>query len=325
MFGWFAQRLLQALAVLLAMSIIVFIGVYAIGNPVDILIAPDAGIREREAVTRAFGLDRPLWEQYLLFLQNIVRGDFSNSFVFGQPALQLILQRMPATIELAALAVLISLVVGIPLGVYAGLKPNSVASKTIMTGSILGFSLPTFWVGLMLMMLFAVQLRWLPSSGRGDTVEILGMGFSIFTLDGLRHLALPAITLSLSSIALVLRLSMSGVRETMSSDYIKFARAKGLKPQRIVGVHVLKSILVPIITVVGLDFGTTVAFAIVIENIFAWPGMGKLIIDSIASLDRPVIVAYLMIVVVMFVTINLLVDVAYTLIDPRIKQQGRSS
>jgi len=325
MVGWLARRIIQAIIVLLAMSIIVFIGVYAIGNPVDILIAPDAGEAERQAVIRAFGLDKPLWQQYLLFLSNIVRGDFSNSFVFGEPALQLILRRMPATLELATLSVLISLVVGIPLGVYAGLRPNTGISKTIMTGSILGFSLPTFWVGLMLMMLFAVQLRWLPASGRGDTVQVLGVGWSILTIDGLRHLALPAITLSLSSIAVVLRLSMSGVREVITADFIKFARAKGLSNGRIVRVHVLKSIMVPIITVVGLDFGTTVAFAIVIENIFAWPGMGKLIIDSIASLDRPVIVAYLMIVVVMFVVINLLVDLAYTLIDPRIQREGRSS
>ena len=302
------RRCLQASGVMLAMSVLVFVGVYAIGDPVEILISPEADQIERERAIRALGLDLPLWQQYLVFLKNALHGDLGRSFVFNEPALKLIAQRMPATMELAITAVLLSVLVGVPLGLYAGMRPNSLLGRGIMAGSILGFSLPTFWVGLMLIMVFAVQLGWLPSTGRGQTVEVLGMRWSFLTLDGLRHLAMPALNLALFKISLVIRLTRAGVREAMLMDYVKFARAKGLHPSRIVLVHVLKNIMIPVITVVGLEFGGTIAFSVVTESIFAWPGMGKLIIDSINVLDRPVIVAYLMLIVLMFIIINLLVD-----------------
>jgi peptide/nickel transport system permease protein len=318
------RRLLQALLVMLAMSVIVFVGVYAIGDPIEILISPDADQMERERAIRALGLDLPLWQQYLTFLVRALQGDLGRSFVFNEPALQLILQKMPATLELAIGATVMAVLIGLPLGLYAGLKPDSPGSKAIMAGSILGFSLPTFWVGLMLIMVFAVQLGWLPSTGRGETAEILGLRWSFLTRDGLAHLVLPAINLSLFKISLVVRLTRSGVRETMLMDYVKFARAKGLSPARVTYVHVFKNILIPVVTVVGLELGSTIAFSVVTESVFAWPGMGKLIIDSINVLDRPVIVAYLMIIVMMFIIINLTVDLLYSTLDPRVRLEGKS-
>jgi peptide/nickel transport system permease protein len=319
MIGFVVRRVLQSGLVLLVMSLLVFVGMYAIGNPVDMLINPEATQAERAATVAAFGLDKPMWVQYGLFLQNALAGDLGRSFAYSTPALVLIVERMPATLELAVIALLIAITVGIPLGLLAGLRPNSVAGKAIMGLSILGFSLPTFWVGLMLIMLFAVQLGWLPSSGRGATVDVLGVPLSFLTLDGLRHLVLPACNLALFSVAMVIRLTRSGTQEALLQDYVKFARAKGLSNRRIIGVHVLKNILIPIVTVVALQFGGLIAFAIVTETIYAWPGMGKLIIDSIRVLDRPVVVAYLLMTVTLFVLINLVVDVAYSLLDPRVR------
>ncbi len=313
------RRVLQSLVVLLAMSVLVFTGIFAVGNPVDVLISPQADQAEIERVTRQLGLDRPLWEQYGRFLAQALHGDLGQSFVHSTPALGLILERLPATLELAVVAMGLAVLIGIPLGLLAGLKPDSVAGRSVMAGSIVGFSLPTFWVGLMLILLFSVQLGWLPSNGRGQTVEVLGVPVSMLTTDGWAHLALPALNLALFKISLVIRLTAAGAREAMLQDYVKFARAKGLKPSRIVGVHVLKNILVPIVTVVGLEFGSVIAFAVVTETIYAWPGMGKLLIDSINLLDRPVVVAYLLVIVTMFVAINLLVDLAYSLLDPRVR------
>ena len=320
---WLIRRLIQACFVLLAMTMIVFVGVHVIGNPVDILISPDADQAERARVIASFGLDQPLWRQYLVFLDGVLHGDLGHSFVYNEPALRLIVQRMPATMELALTAVLLSIILGVPLGLYAGLYPESPVSRTVMAGSILGFSLPTFWVGLMLIMVFAVQLGWLPSTGRGATAMLLGVRWSFLTWDGLRHLILPALNLSLFNISLVLRLTRAGVREALPMDFVKFARAKGLTPARVIFVHVLKYIMIPVVTVVGLELGSTIAFAVVTESVFAWPGMGKLIIDSINVLDRPVIVAYLMMIVVLFVAINLVVDVLYTVLDPRVRLEGK--
>ncbi len=313
------RRLSQSLVVLLVMSFLVFVGVFAIGDPVELLVSPDADQFERARVIRDLGLDRPLWEQYGVFLLQSLKGDLGNSFVFNQPALQLILERMPATLELAFAAVIIAIVIGIPLGMVAGLRPHAWYSRMIMSVSILGFSLPTFWVGLMMIMLFAVMLGWLPASGRGETVDLLGVPVSFLSEDGLRHLLLPAINLALFKVSLVIRLTRAGMRENMLMDYVKFAYAKGLSHGRVIFVHVLKNILVPIVTVVGLELGNVIAFAVVTESIFAWPGMGKLLIDSIYRLDRPIVVAYLMITVLMFILINLIVDILYSVLDPRVR------
>ena len=301
------------------MSLLVFVGVYAVGNPIDILINPQADQEDRERAIAALGLDKTLPAQYLSFLGGVVHGDLGRSFVHATSALGLILERMPATLELAFAAMLIAIIIGIPLGLWAGLRPNGIAGRTIMAGSILGFSLPTFWVGLMLIMVFSVILGWLPSNGRGPTVEVLGVPVSFLSVEGWRHLLLPATNLALFNVALLIRLTRSGAHEALLQDYVKFARAKGLTNFRVIGVHVLRNILIPIVTVIGLQFGALIAFAIVTESVFAWPGMGKLLIDSINLLDRPVIVAYLLVIVTFFIVINLLVDILYSLLDPRVR------
>lgn len=307
------------------MSFIVFSGVFLVGDPVEILVSDDADQEEREMMIKSMGLDKPFLVQYGIFISKAVKGDLGDSFVFQEPALLLILDRMPATMELAVVALLIAIIFGIPLGVWAGLKPESLASKSIMTGSILGFSLPTFWVGIMMILLFAVLLGWLPSTGRGDVQIILGMPISVFSWDGFSHVLMPAVNLALFKLSMVIRLARAGTREVMHQDYIKFARAKGLKESRIILVHVLKNILIPVVTVLGLEFGGLVAFSVVTETVFAWPGMGKLLIDSIGLLDRPIIVAYLMIIVFLFVFINLVVDICYSILDPRVRLEDIKS
>jgi peptide/nickel transport system permease protein len=316
------RRLLQSLGVVFVMTLLVFFGVNVIGNPIYIFASPDCNQACVNDIIASFGLDRPIWEQYLRFMGGALQGDLGNSFTFGVPAMQLILTRLPATIELATASIVLALAVGIPLGMWAGLKPDALSSRAIMTVSTLGFSVPTFWIGLILILVFAVELSLLPAIGRGDTVRVLGVEVSFLTLDGLSHLAMPAFTLALFNMSLVIRLARAGMREVLYADYVKFARAKGLGARRILMVHVLKNILIPIVTVMGMEFGGTVAFAVVTESIFAWPGAGKMLIDAIQVLDRPLIVAYLIMVVFMFVTINLLVDVLYSILDPRIRISG---
>lgn len=315
------RRLLQSVVVIWVMSLLVFGGVYLIGDPIDMLINPEADQEDIDAAIRALGLDLPIHEQYWFFLINALKGDLGNSFIFNEPALQLILARMPATMELAFASLFISIFLGIPLGMWAGLHPESVAGRSIMTGSILGFSLPSFWVGIMFIMFFAVILGVLPSGGRAETTEFLGMQVSFLSWDGLSHILLPAVNLALFKLSLVIRLSRAGTQEVIHQDYIKFARAKGVSEKRVILVHVLKNIMIPVVTILGLEFGSVIAFAVVTETVFAWPGMGKLIIESIDQLDRPVIVAYLMIIVFMFIVINLVVDIMYSVLDPRVRLQ----
>ena len=324
MTAFILRRSLQSIIVLFVMSLIVFVGVNLVGDPVDMLINPEADQAEIDRVIRDLGLDRPVSEQYWYFVANAFQGDLGRSFIFGEPALKLIIQRMPATMELALFSLLMAVVFGIPLGIYAGLKPNSKVSKTIMAGSILGFSMPTFWVGIILIMFFSVSLGWLPSTGRGEVATYLGITSSIFTLDGLSHIFLPAFNLALFKLSSVIRLARAGTREVILQDYIKFARAKGVAESRVVRVHLLKNIMIPVVTIIGLEFGSLIAFSTVTETVFAWPGMGKLIIDSIYNLDRPVVVAYLMIIVVIFVTLNLIVDILYSVLDPRVRIKGVS-
>jgi peptide/nickel transport system permease protein len=319
MLGFVIERLLQALIVMAVISVLVFVGVYAIGNPIDVLISPDADQRIRQQTIEAYGLDQPLWTQYLHFIGRVFTGDFGRSFVFNMPVLELIFSRLPATLELTVAAVLGATLLGIPLGMYAGYKPQGMLSKVIMGLSILGFSVPTFWVGLVLIFTFAVSLGWLPAGGRGETVIVGGIAWSFLTLDGLSHLLLPALNLALFKLAMLIRLARAGTREVMLTDTVKFARAAGESEWTILRQHVLRLISIPLVTVFGLEFGSTLAFAVVTETIFSWPGIGKLIIDSISVLDRPVMVAYLMLVALLFIMINLLVDVAYAALDPRLR------
>jgi peptide/nickel transport system permease protein len=325
MLGYVIQRLLQSALVMLAMSALVFVGVYAIGNPIDVLISPDATQDIRAAAIRSLGLDLPLWQQYGVFLGRLLGGDFGRSFVFDMPVIDLVLSRLPATLELALISVLVGAFIGIPLGIYAGYKPDGVISRAIMAVSVLGFSVPTFWVGLILILTFAVNLDWLPAGQRGPTVVILGGEWSFTSLEGLTYLLLPALNLSLFKLAMMIRLARAGTREIMLTDTVKFARAAGLSEFTILRRHVLRLIAIPLVTVFGLEFGSTLAFAVVTETIFSWPGVGKLIIDSITALDRPVMVAYLVLVAFLFVTINLVVDLSYAALDPRLRRGGRAA
>lgn len=317
---WLVRRLLQAAMVVLAMTLIVFAGLHVVGDPVLTFAPPEATQADLDLIRQRLGLHLPLWQQYLNFLSDLLKGNLGNSYVYGEPALRIVLSRMPATLELAFVAMVMSIVIGITLGIYCGLYPARRSSKAIMAGSILGFSLPNFWVGIMLIMVFAVQLGWFPGGGRGETVEVLGVRWSILTWDGLTRLFLPALNLALFKISMLLRVTRAIVRETLPKDYVKFARVRGLSERRVLGVHVLKNIMIPIVTIIGLELGSVVAFAVVTETVFAYPGMGKLIIDSINILDRPVIVAYLVVIVLMFVILNLIVDIIYAILDPRVRQ-----
>jgi peptide/nickel transport system permease protein len=322
MLAYLIRRLGQALLVMGVMATIVFFGLYTVGNPVDLLINPEDDLAAQEAAMARLGLDQPIHVQFLKFLEGLVQGDLGTSFVHNRPALELILSRLPATLELSILAMTLAVLIGVPLGMIAGLRPNAASSKTIMAGSVIGFSTPNFWQGLMLIMLFAVFWGVLPAGGRGDTVDVLGVPLSFLTLDGLSHMILPALNLAIYKMALVIRLARAGTAEVALQDYVKYARARGLSPTRVVGTHILKNILIPVVTVLGLETGNVIAFAVVTETVFAWPGIGKLLIDSIGLLDRPVVVAYLMLTVFLFVMINLVVDVAYSLLDPRVRLKG---
>ena len=322
---YIVQRLLQSIGVLLAVSIVIFLAVYAVGDPVELLVNPEATELEREEMIRVLGLDDPIWMQYLTFLGNALQGDLGTSFVHAVPALELILSRMPATVELVILALTLAAVVGIPVGLYTGLNSDSAMFRVVMTGSILGYSLPSFWKGMMLILLLSVVLHWLPTSGRGETVSLLGIPVSFLTWDGIRHLAMPVVNLAIPNMALMIRLTASGAMEAQTQDYVKFARAKGVRRKRIVGRHILRNILIPIVTVLGLELGSLIAFSTITETVFAWPGMGKLLISSIYQLDRPVVVAYVMLITFIFVVINLTVDLIYAMLDPRVRLMDQSS
>ncbi len=317
------RRLLQSGLILALMSVLAFVGINIVGDPVHLLVAPTATPQEVEQVRRQLGLDQPMLEQYWRFVSAAAQGDLGRSFVFGTPALRLIVERMPATLELALAALSMSIVAGIPLGLLAGLNAKGVARRAVMGGSIAGVTIPTFWLGLILILLFSVNLGWLPSGGRGETGVFLGVTTSLATADGLKHLVLPALTLSFFKIAVVIRLTEAGTREVMSQEYVRFARAKGVSGLRLLARHVLPNVLIPVVTAMGLEFGQLIAFSVVTETVFAWPGMGKLIIDSILQLDRPVVVAYLLVTLLIFTTINAAVDALYIVLDPRLRVKSK--
>ena len=319
MLGYLLKRLIQMTLVLWIVSVIVFLMMSFTGDPVFMVVPIDASDAEIAQARRLLGLDDSLLVQYWKFLTSLVQGDFGQSYVFRQPAMTLILERLPATVELVLVAMVLAVAVAIPLGVYAGANPQGRISRIIMAGSLLGISLPGFWVGMVLIYLFAVHWGVFPSSGRGDTAEIFGLRLSVLTWDGWHHVVLPAITLSLATMAIILRITRAGMMEVGRQDFMKFARAKGATRRDVLYRHGLKNALIPVVTIFGLQLGDLIAFATITETIFSWPGMGKLLIDSIYRADRPVIVLYLMLVALIFVVINFLVDVIYMLIDPRIR------
>lgn len=315
------RRLLHGAFVLLTMSLLVFLAVYTIGNPVDLLVDPNADAADKARTMAALGLDQSIWRQYLYFLGGALHGELGRSFIHGAPAISLILERLPATLELAFAALLIALLVGVPLGLWAGSKGGWIG-RIVETVSLLGFSLPTFWVGLALILVFSVNLGWLPPGGRGPTEHVFGMELSCFSLEGWRYLLLPAIALALFKTSLLIRLIQRGTRSALKGDDVRFARSRGLAEAHIVAVHVGKPLAIPLVTVLGMEFGSVIAFAVVTETVFGWPGMGKLLIDSIGALDRPVIVAYLLVTTMLFVMLNLLADLGAAALDPRLRREA---
>ncbi len=316
------QRLAQACLVMAVVSAISFSLFNFVGDPVNNMVGQDATREQRIEIRQQLGLDDPVLVQYHRFMLNVMKGDFGLSYRIRQPVSTLILERLPATLELVFVSAIIAIFFGIVLGVYTGIKRYSWISKLVMTISLVGVSLPTFIIGIGLIYLFAVHLRWLPSSGRSGTLELGSWKTSLLTVDGWRSILLPAITLSLFQLTLILRLVRAEMLEVMRSDYIKFARSRGLANRTIHFVHALRNTLVPVITVIGLNVGGLIAYSVITETVFQWPGTGLMFIQAVDFVDVPIMSAYLMFVALLFVIINLIVDILYFVVDPRIRLGG---
>ena len=323
MLAFILRRIVQALVVMLAVAFIAFMLFQYVGDPVASMLGQDATPEQRERLRADLGLDQPFVVQFAHFAGNAVRGDFGISLRQGRQVSALIAERLPATLELSLAAAVIALAAGIPLGVYAALRRGSFGSQLVMTLSLLGVSLPTFLIGILLILVFAVMLKWLPSFGRGDTVAIGAWSTGLLTADGWKHLILPAITLAVFQLALILRLVRAEMLEVLRTDYIKFARARGLSDRAIHFGHALKNTLVPVMTITGLQLGGLIAFAIITETVFQWPGMGLLFIQAVTFADIPVMAAYLCLIALIFVVINLVVDLLYFVVDPRLRVGGK--
>jgi len=316
---YIARRLIQGIFVILAASMFCFIIFQYMGDPVLNMVGQYASFQEIEEVRQNLGLDKPLYVQYGRFLWNAVHGNFGKSYVTRVPALGLILERFPATFELVSLAVLMAFITGVVMGVVVALKPYAWRNRLIMAGSLAGISIPTFLIGILLIMVFAVFLEILPAFGRGDTLQIGFWRTGLLTVSGLRHLILPAVTLAMYQLAVLLRLTRAGMREVMTEEYIKTAWAKGLPPRKVIFKHALRNVLIPVVTITGLQFGELIAFSIVTETIFQWPGMGNLLLTSIYEGDQPVIVTYIMLAALIIITANIIVDILYAMINPKIR------
>ncbi|MBU0724432.1 MAG: ABC transporter permease [Alphaproteobacteria bacterium] len=319
MFKFIAGRLVQSIFVMLFVGAIAFTLFQFVGDPVEQMVGQDTTQAERDELRERLGLNDPLIVQFARFAGNMATGDFGFSYQHKRPVSQLIAERLPATMELAGLSIILALMVGIPLGVYTGLHRYGVASKVIMTLSLIGVSLPTFLIGILFIYLFSVILGWLPSFGRGEVVNLGGWTTGFLTLSGWKAIILPAITLALFQMTLVMRLVRAEMLEVMRTDYIKFARARGISNRAVQFRHALKNTLVPVITIIGLQLGTVIAFAIITETVFQWPGMGRLFLQGIRAVDIPIMSAYLVMIAFFFVIINLIVDILYYVVDPRLR------
>jgi peptide/nickel transport system permease protein len=321
MLAFILRRLLQAIVVMLTVAFIAFMLFQYVGDPVTNLLGQDATPAQREQLRADLGLDRPFPVQFARFVGNALQGEFGLSLRQGRKVSALIAERLPATVELALCAALLALLLGMPMGVYAALRRGSFLSQAMMVVSLIGVSLPTFLIGILLILLFAVILKWLPSFGRGEVVAIGAWTSGLFTVDGLKHLVLPTITLAIFQLTLIMRLVRSEMLEVLRSDYIRFARARGLSNRAIHFGHALKNTLVPVITITGLQLGSLIAFAIITETVFQWPGMGLLFIQAVSFADIPVMAAYLCLIALIFVLINLVVDLLYFAVDPRLRAE----
>jgi ABC-type dipeptide/oligopeptide/nickel transport system permease component len=316
---YIARRLIQGIVVILVTSMFCFILFQYMGDPVATMAGKYATFEEREEVRRSLGLDQPVYVQYGRFIWNALHGDFGKSYVSRVPALGLIIERFPATFELVTLAVLMAFCIGVGAGVVVALKPYAFRNRLIMAASLGGISIPTFLIGILLIMVFAVFLEILPAFGRGETVQVGFWRTGLLTVDGIKHLILPALTLAMYQLAVLLRLTRAGMREIMTEEYIKTAWAKGLPPRKVIFKHALRNVLIPVVTITGLQFGEMIAFAIVTETIFQWPGMGNLLLTSIYETDQPVIVTYIMLAALIIITANIIVDILYAVINPKIR------
>jgi len=319
MLAFTLRRIGQAVLVMLAVGLIAFSLFRFVGDPVTFMLGQDATDEQRREITRALGLDRPFYIQYLSFIGHAVQGEFGLSLRQVQPVSKLILERLPATLELSLVAAFFALAAGIPMGVYTALRPRSFLSQVLLAISLAGVSLPSFLIGILLILVFSVQLGWMPSFGRGDTVQLGWWSTGLLTASGLKSLVLPAITLGLFQMTLIQRLVRSEMMEVLRTDYIRFARARGLTDRAVHFGHALKNTLVPVITITGLQLGAIIAFAIITETVFQWPGMGLLFIQAVGAADVPVMAAYLCLIAFFFVVINLVVDLLYYAVDPRLR------
>ena len=322
MIAFILRRMLQSIAVLVAVGLVAFSLFRYVGDPINAMVGQDTSMEDRAALREKLGLNDSPPVQFLRFISNAARGNFGLSYRTSEPVSRMILERLPATLELSFCAAVFVLVFGIPMGVYTGLYPRHWSSRLLQAVSLIGVSLPTFLIGILLILFFAVILHWLPSFGRGETVQIGWWTTNFLTLSGLKALILPSITLGLFQLTLIMRLVRSEMLEVMRTDYIKFARARGLTNRAINFGHALKNTLVPVITVAGLQLGALIAFALVTETVFAWPGVGQLFIQSVQFSDIPVMAAYLMLIGLLFVVINLIVDLLYFAVDPRLRGEG---
>jgi len=323
MFAYILRRIGQSILVMAAVSLISFSLFNFVGDPVNNMVGQEASREDRLRIRQQLGLDDPIFVQYFRFVGNAVKGEFGLSYRVRRPVDELIKERLPATLELVAVSAVIALIIGIGAGVYTGIRRDGWLSKTILSSSLVGVSLPTFIIGIALIYLFAVTLRWLPSSGRAGVVELGWWKTSFLTVDGWRSIILPAITLSLFQLTMILRLVRSEMLEVMQTDYIKFARARGLSERSINFVHALKNTLVPVITIIGINIGGLIAFSVITETVFQWPGTGLMFIQAVDFADVPIMAAYLCFVALVFVVVNLIVDLLYVTIDPRIRIAGR--
>ncbi|MFT3813892.1 MAG: ABC transporter permease [Acidovorax sp.] len=319
MLAFILRRLIQAVIVMVAVAFIAFMLFQFVGDPVVIVLGQDAKPEQIQALRAALGLDQSFVVQFWRFLLNAAQGEFGLSLRQAQPVSRLIAQRFPATLELALVAAVLALVVGVPMGVYAALKRGTFMSQVFMTLSLLGVSLPTFLIGILLILVFSVTLGWFPSFGRGDVVQIGWWSTGLLTAKGWHHIVLPAVTLAIFQLTLIMRLVRAEMLEVLRTDYIKFARARGLSDRAIYFGHALKNTLVPVLTITGLQLGGLIAFAIITETVFQWPGMGLLFIQAVTFADIPVMAAYLCLIALIFVVINLVVDLLYFAVDPRLR------
>jgi peptide/nickel transport system permease protein len=319
MFAFIIRRLLQSVLVMLTVALIAFALFRFVGDPINNLVGQDTTLQDRQQLRETLGLNDSVVVQYWRYVVNTARGDFGFSYIHRRPVKTMLLEKMPATLELSIISVILALFIGVPMGVYTALRRDGFLAKIFMSVSLIGISLPTFLIGILLILLFGVILRWLPTFGRGEVVALGSWTTGLLTVSGLKALIMPSITLALFQMTLIMRLVRSEMLEVLRTDYIKFARARGLSNRAVNFGHALKNTLVPVITITGLQLGSVIAFAIITEQVFQWPGMGRMFIEAVADVDIPVMAAYLCLIALFFVVINLIVDLLYYAVDPRLR------